>query len=54
MYVNGTKYEIVPTMLKGIFSKTACYLTPEDLAKEMGVEAFTSGHSMCFINSLLF
>ena len=41
MYVNGTKYKIVPTMLKGIFSRTACYLTPQDLAKEMQVEAFT-------------
>ena len=33
--VNGTKYDIVPAMLRGIFSKTACYLTPQDLAKEM-------------------
>ena len=41
MYVNGTKYKIVPTMLKGIFSETACYLIPQDLAKEMWVEAFT-------------
>ena len=40
-YVNGTKYDIVPAMLRGIFSKTACYLTPQDLAKEMGVEALT-------------
>ena len=40
-YVNGTKYNIVPAMLRGIFSKTACYLTPQDLAKEMGVEALT-------------
>ena len=40
-YVNGTRYDIVPAMLKGIFSKTACYLTPQDLSKEMGVEALT-------------
>ena len=40
-YVNSTKYDIVPAMLRGIFSKTACYLTPQDLAKEMGVEALT-------------
>ena len=40
-YVNGTKYDIVPAMFWGIFSKTACYLTPQDLAKEMGVEALT-------------
>ena len=40
-YVNGTKYNIVPAMLRGIFSKTACYLTPQDLAKEMEVEALT-------------
>ena len=40
-YVNGTKYDIVPAILRGIFSKTACYLTPQDLAKEMGVEALT-------------
>ena len=40
-YVNGTKYDIVPAMLRGIFSKTACYLTPQDLVKEMGVEALT-------------
>ena len=26
---------------RGIFSKTACYLTPQDLVKEMGVEALT-------------
>ena len=35
------KYEIVPAMLKAIFSKTACYLTPQDIAKEMRVEEFT-------------
>ena len=29
-YVYGTKYDIVPAMLRGIFSKTACYLTPQD------------------------
>ena len=40
-YVNGTEYDIVPAMLRGIFSKTACYLIPQDLAKEMGVEALT-------------
>ena len=40
-YVNGTKYDIVPAMLRGIFSKTACFLTPQDLAKEIGVEALT-------------
>ena len=40
-YVNGTKYDIVPAMLRGIFSKTACYLTPQDLVKEMGMEALT-------------
>ena len=40
-YVHGTKYDIVPAMLRGIFSKTACYLTPQDLAKGMGVEALT-------------
>ena len=40
-YVNSTKYDIVPAMLRGIFSKTACYLTPQDLAKEMGVEVLT-------------
>ena len=40
-YVNGTKYDIVPAMLRGIFSKTACYLTPQDLVKEMGVEALS-------------
>ena len=28
-------------MLKEIFSKTACYLTPQDIAKEMWVEGFT-------------
>ena len=28
-------------MLKGIFSKTACYLTPQDIAKEMQIEGFT-------------
>ena len=41
MYVNGMKYEIVPAMLKVIFSKTACYLTPQDIAKDMRVEEFT-------------
>ena len=40
-YVNSTKYDIVPAMLRRIFSKTACYLTPQDLVKEMGVEALT-------------
>ena len=40
-YVNGTKYNTVPAMLRGIFSKTACYLTPQDLIKEMGVKALT-------------
>ena len=41
MYVNGTRYEIVPVMLKVIFSKTTCYLTPQDIAKEIRVEEFT-------------
>ena len=40
-YVNIMKYEIVPAMLKAIFSKTACYLIPQDIAKEMRVEEFT-------------
>ena len=41
-YVNGTKYDIVRlAMLSRIFSKTASYLTPQDLVKEMGVEALT-------------
>ena len=33
-YLSGTDYDMVPTMLNGIFQKTACYWTPQDLRKE--------------------
>ena len=35
-YLSGTDYDMVPTMLNGIFQKTACYWTPQDLRKELG------------------
>ena len=37
-YVKGTKYELVPGMLQGVFVKTASYLTPQDLAKILSVD----------------
>ena len=35
-YLSGADYDMVPTMLNGIFQKTACYWTPQDLRKELG------------------
>ena len=35
-YILGTDFELVPHMLKGIFVKSACYFTPQDLKREIG------------------
>ena len=34
-YVIGNEFEMVPTMLNGLFGKTASYVTPQDLKREL-------------------
>ena len=35
-YVSGTDFDVVPTMLKGLFQKCASYWTPQDLSEKLG------------------
>ena len=39
-YVSGSGFELVPNMLKGLFVKTASYLTSQDIIKEFGEGVF--------------
>ena len=46
-YVLGTDFKLVPHMLKGIFVKSACYFTPQDLKREIGDEVLSETAKSC-------
>ena len=46
-YVSGTDFKLVPHMLKGIFVKSACYFTPQDLKREIGDEVLSETVKSC-------
>ena len=46
-YISGTDFELVPHMLKGIFVKSACYFTPQDLKREIGDEVLSETAKSC-------
>ena len=41
-YIFGTDFKLMPHMLKGIFVKSACYFTPQDLKREIGEEVLSA------------
>ena len=38
-YIVGTDFKMVPAMINGLFGKTASYLMPQDLKRELGGDA---------------